>query len=111
MKRISQRLALSCFVMLLVGCAATEKKSDAPQPPRRVLFIGNSYTQFNGGIPNALNRLSKGDLDCTGSLAGGKSLAWHYNQGEALKVLRSERWDDVVLQDYSLQTLDKIDLF
>src|SRR3712207_6930805 len=23
----------------------------------------------------------------------------------------AERWDDVVLQDYSLQTLDKIDLF
>jgi hypothetical protein len=110
MKWISRRLVLCCFVGLLVGCTTT-KKSDAPQPPRRVLFIGNSYTAFNGTIPNALNRLSKGDLDCSGSLAGGKSLAWHYNQGEALKVLRSDRWDDVVLQDYSLQTLDKIDLF
>jgi hypothetical protein len=95
------------------GCASggSSQKSQAPQPPHRVLFIGNSYTFYNGGIPNALNKLSDGKLDCTPCVSGGKSLAWHWTQGEALKVLRSDRWDDVVLQDYSLQTLDKRDLF
>jgi hypothetical protein len=105
-------LLLCCLLIGLAGCASTTRQSN-PQPtrPRRVLFIGNSYTAFNGTIPNALNRLSKGALDCTGNVAGGKSLAWHYTQGNALQTLRAERWDDVVLQDYSLQTLDKPDLF
>ena len=105
-------LILLPLLILSPSCSSSSKQSQPPpKHPRRVLFIGNSYTFYNGGIPNALNRLSKGALDCTPSVSGGKSLAWHYNQGEALKVLRSERWDDIVLQDYSLQTLNKIDLF
>ncbi len=110
--RSLRTLLLCCLLIHLAGCASKATPSHPePQRPRRVLFIGNSYTAFNGGIPNALNRLSEGTLDCTGSVAGGKSLAWHYTQGKALEALRSDRWDDVVLQDYSLQTLDKIDLF
>src|SRR5687768_4584292 len=96
---------LICCGLLVCGTAcvssAKSKKASTPQPPRRVLFIGSSYTAFNGGIANALNHLSKGALDCTPCVAGGRSLAWHYTQGEAPKILRSEQWNDVVLQDYS----------
>ena len=106
-------LMLLCCGLLVLGsaCSSTAKSRAAEaQPPRRVLFIGNSYTFYNGGVPAALNWLSKGSLDCTPCVSGGKSLAWHYTQGEALKVLRSERWNDVVLQDYSLEALDKPEL-
>ena len=110
-RRFINRFIFCTALVLACGCTSSSKQTPAPQPPRRVLFIGNSYTFYSGGIPNALNKLSKGKLDCTPCVSGGKSLAWHYNQGEALKVLRSDRWDDVVLQDFSLQTLEKRDLF
>ena len=92
------------------GCSIAPM-DNAAAPPRRVLFVGNSYTFYNGGIPNALNKLSRGRLDCVPCVSGGKSLAWHYNQGNARQMIEAEKWDEVVLQDYSLQTLDKLDLF
>jgi len=105
-------LLRACIVGLvfLCSCAATPAKPVLPPRPQRVLFIGNSYTFFNGGVDNALNRLSKGDLVCSSETSGGKSLAWHYTQSDARQKIAASAWDFVVLQDYSLQPLDKPDM-
>jgi hypothetical protein len=104
-------ILLLAFLPAACSSSSTTKEADLPRTPRRVLFIGSSFTSANGGIPNALARLSKGKLDCTPNVSPGNSLAWHWTQGTARQVLRSERWDDVVLQDYSLQPLQKPDIF
>jgi hypothetical protein len=114
---MTYRSIINLFVLsllvLIPSCGSSSKPKDAdlPKTPRRVLFIGDSFTSYNGGIPNALNRLSKGKLDCTACAEDGKTLAWHWSQGSARKTLGSERWDDVVLQDYILQPIQKPDIF
>ncbi len=111
--RLIIRLSVLSLLTLIPSACSSNKPKDAdlPKTPRRVLFIGNSVTSDNGGIPNALNRLSKGKLDCTPCVEDAKTLAWHWSQGTARKVLRSERWDEVVLQDHSIQPLQKPDIF
>src|SRR6476620_8902216 len=101
--RHARPLLLLALTLLIPACASN-KRPATRAAPMKVLFIGNSYTNYNGGLPNALNRLSHGELDCTGCVAGGKSLAWHYNQGNAIQTINSRKWDAVVLQDYSTQT-------
>jgi hypothetical protein len=82
--------------------------------PRRVLFIGNSYTAANGGLDAALTSFASGH-PCSPGFAmetgrhspGGKKLHQHYAEattsGSALHGLLNDAlgWDIVVLQDQS----------
>ena len=92
----------------LLGC------TDTATWPKRVLFIGNSYTGYNGGLDSALGAFAEGHA-CSPGYAmvtkrhspGGKMLFHHYAQatteGSALHALLNEPagWDVVVLQDQS----------
>jgi hypothetical protein len=77
-------------------------------PPTRVLFIGNSYTFYNGGVDAVLQALAaaKGkNFECSSSVSGGKTLQWHWEEGDARAAIARGGWDYVVLQDYSTRPL------
>jgi hypothetical protein len=84
--------------LLLASLAAAE----APAPPRRVLFVGNSLTVAHDlpGLVAALSRV-RGDeppLEVAQIAFGNFSLADHWSRGEALRTIDSGGWDVVVLQ-------------
>ena len=70
------------------------------ESPKRVLFIGNSYT---GGIRGTLNAMLKHegiDAEVEYVTPGGKTLAWHW-ENDSQQRIRTGNWDVVVLQDQS----------
>jgi hypothetical protein len=78
--------------------------------PLRVLFIGNSYTYFNGGMGTLVQSLAaavKGGrpLEYVEVTKGGQTLEGHWNDGKALAQIRKGGWDFVVLQEHSLRPL------
>ena len=76
----------------------------APSLPTRVLFIGNSHTERNGGMDWQVGNLVAaedpprayyGERDT----ASGVTLEYHYHNG-APERIREGDWDVVVLQEY-----------
>ena len=72
----------------------------------RVLFIGNSFTFFNGGQAKLLRDLAAADKSARSVWSGmvalaGHSLENHWHNGRALRAIRSGNWDFVVLQERS----------
>lgn len=77
-----------------------------PEPPLRVLFIGNSYTYFNN-LPEIVGDFARlantsRELRIESVVRGGATLRDHWNDGAALARLRSGPWDFVVLQEQSM---------
>jgi hypothetical protein len=82
--------------LLTPGCAVTGNSS---LPAVRVLFIGNSFTFFNGGIDADLHGLAP--RTTVGSATqGGYSLTQHLADPATISKL-GEGWTFVVLQDQS----------
>jgi hypothetical protein len=80
--------------------------------PLRVLFIGNSYTFFNGGLGTAVKGLASAVKDgrpfeYVEVTKGGQTLEGHWNEGKALAAIRKGGWDFVVLQEHSLGAVDR----
>jgi hypothetical protein len=81
------------------------------EPPVRVLFIGNSYTFYNGGVDAVLQALTRAkgrNLECTASTSGGKTLEWHWEEGDARAAIARGGWDYVVLQEYSTRPIGDV---
>lgn len=77
----------------------------AATPPRRVLFIGNSYTYVNN-LPDMLRELAAArgiTLDVGMATTGGWKLSdhWTTQDSDAHRLLRDRKWDVVVLQEQS----------
>jgi hypothetical protein len=76
-----------------------------PRNPLRVLFIGNSYTFFHNSpeIFAELARAAAPDREVETKLIAspGATLISLWEAQEALKAIRSSKWDYVVLQDQS----------
>ena len=90
-----KKLILIAFVILSAFCFAQTKS---------ILFIGNSYTYYNGGVDVMLKNiaLAEGDTLYTESLtAGGASFSTFCNNPETFARIRSRAWDYVVLQEQS----------
>jgi hypothetical protein len=90
--------------------ATAAELAPAPKPrPVRILFVGNSYTFYNGGIPAVLTAMAKSrgrDVEAVPSVSGGKSLEWHWEEGTARHTIENGGpWDYVVLQDYSTRAI------
>ncbi|MBU4188929.1 MAG: hypothetical protein KKC41_08085 [Actinobacteria bacterium] len=80
--------------MLTSGCTG-----DSSVPPVKVLFIGNSYTAYNGGIDAALRGLAP--RISVGSVApGGYTLRQHLADPTTMDTL-DDGWDYIVLQEQS----------
>jgi hypothetical protein len=117
----SLRLCFVVFIFAVCTCLSgcgnqviSASSAPASQPADvRILLIGNSYTAFNGGLYRLLPEMARQQgrgVECVGSVSGGKSLEWHWNEGKALELIDQRGWDYVVLQDYSTQPLQKRDL-
>lgn len=99
-----RRAVLRTTVALLCLAVPVSLASCSRQPPdvpaARVLFIGNSFTANNGGIPAQLEGMAP-SLQSEGVLAGGATLQSHWLAGTALARIRGGPWDYVVLQEQS----------
>lgn len=79
-----------------------------------VLFIGNSYIYYNN-LAQMIGLISDSmdtKIICRKSTAGGASLSDHWNGLRGLKTiekLNERNYNIVVLQDYSLQAIEKPD--
>jgi hypothetical protein len=94
------RPLLKIFTLLVCTAAAAGAQS-ATVRPLRVLFIGNSLTQWND-LPAVVARLAMADgqpQPLTRMVAvGGFSLEDHWNKGDAQRAIGEGPWDFVVLQ-------------
>jgi hypothetical protein len=86
--------------------------SASAKKPLRVLFIGNSYTFFNGGLGTAVKALASAVKDgrpfeYVEVTKGGQTLEGHWNDGKALAAIRQGNWDFVVLQEHSLGAINR----
>ncbi|MBL8961247.1 MAG: MBL fold metallo-hydrolase, partial [Gemmatimonadetes bacterium] len=77
-----------------------------PEPPLRVLFIGNSYTYFNN-LPEIVADFARlantsREIRVESIVRGGATLRDHWDAGTALARLRATPWDFVVLQEQSM---------
>lgn len=73
------------------------------QNSRKVLFIGNSYTQYNN-LPNLVAQIatSMGDTLISSSITpGGQTLQGHSTDVATLNAIKQDQWDVVVLQEQS----------
>lgn len=99
---------IGCFLFLLhippLPCGHS-----ATAAPEEVLMIGNSLT-YTYNIPQILEDMASGSgkkLSITAHVAGGKSLAWHWNNKSgknpmtAPEAIAAKSWDLVILQEGS----------
>ena len=74
--------------------------------PKRVLFIGNSYT-FYWNLPQTVSAMARSqhiEITCRQSTGSGATLQEHWNSEKDLKtldILREGDFDAVVLQEHS----------
>lgn len=94
-RRLAATLALLSAACLQALAAAGEK-------PKRILFIGNSYT---GGTRPAFDQLVKALPDPKPTVAyrlhGGWLLEKHLADAKTIETIEKGRWDIVVLQEQS----------
>ncbi len=118
-RRFTLVATLGCLVGFLNSCgpavsnspcsgldAARARMASSPRPA--VLFIGNSYTF---GLPKAFARAAKArgrDVEVAQATRSGQSLAGHVSDPATLGILRSRRWDVVVLQEASRTPADPV---
>ena len=106
---VMRRSALIVLIILTTGPILLAKAPATQGKPMRVLFIGNSYTNYNGSIPKILKEMADDAgiaFEAEASLMGGKSLEWHFTEGKARAAIAKGGWDFVVLQDHSRQAID-----
>ena len=95
-------LILSSILIILASCSNENKPVEKKhtQALIHILFIGNSYTFYNGGVNKQLERLAS-SIETSMTAPGGFTLESHWNRGEAIKNIRKSKWGYVVLQEQS----------
>jgi len=83
------------FVLLALAVTAFSAET-----PLRILFLGNSYTYYNN-LPGLVEGMARRPVDVVSVTRGGATLEGLYIGVNALEVLRSSRWDLVVIQEHS----------
>ena len=97
------------FITLFISqCAVTTSGAQAKEPPlakdepKKILFVGNSYT---GGIRKTVTKLIKASPHSETQLSfinpGGKTLSFHLENKATVEKIRTGGFDFVVLQDQS----------
>jgi hypothetical protein len=83
--------------------AKLNMKGESSTVPRKILFIGNSFTARNN-LPDLITQLAAAHgkrIEHRLVSAGGASLRRHWNAGEALQAIEGGHFDHVVLQEQS----------
>lgn len=100
MKKFQFLQTLLFIFFLIVFANACSFSGNSNLPAKRVLFIGNSFTAFNGGIDKLLTGLAPNTF--TSSITpGGFTLQQHWETSDTLKQIQSGDWDIVILQEQS----------
>ena len=96
--------AMPCriLVVLMAALACAAPPSRADDGALRVLFIGNSLT-YQNDLPAMVEAIAAMDagaprISCQMVAYPDASLADHWARGDALRLLRGERWTHIVLQ-------------
>ena len=92
--------------IILLGCNSQSNKEVEIDTQENILFIGNSYTYRNAGVDRHLRRLTEGmdnlpSTFITRAAQGKYHLNTHWNDPETLEKLSTQKWDKVILQEYS----------
>ncbi|MBL0024808.1 MAG: hypothetical protein IPO98_07205 [Saprospiraceae bacterium] len=101
------------IILLWVFLIGAGIKSQSDQS-KKILFVGNSYTYF-WNLPQTVSAMSLKDsifLDTRQSTMGGVSLGQHWNAYKGLntrEIIEKNNYDIVILQDFSLQAIEKPD--
>jgi len=112
------------LILSVVAGAAMPVLGEAPKSPiaepakaalapvagkaTRVLFIGNSFTSYNGGLGSIVQSLAaKGGhkLEFVEVTKGGETLEGHWKTGKAQAAIQKGGWDYVVLQEQSVRPI------
>jgi len=81
----------------MAECTAAQPQSR----PKKILFVGNSYV---GGVKAAVRQLLRKEepgVEVAFVNPGGYQLIKHSQRPDTLNIIRSRKWDVVVLQDQS----------
>ncbi|HLA80245.1 MAG TPA: hypothetical protein VJP78_01260, partial [Thermoleophilia bacterium] len=92
-----------CAALLLVaacGPGVARRSTSVETPPARILFIGNSFTSFNGGIDKEVEGLAPSS-EARRITEDGYTLEDHWNDGAPARRIREGGWAFVVLQEQS----------
>jgi hypothetical protein len=97
-----------CASLLLAGCILAQPpclaQDSGEHRPLQVLFLGSSYTMYNGMVKmvQGLSRAAGVDRKaaCEQCIIGGASFQSHWDDPRSLKKLRDGDWDVVVLQGH-----------
>jgi hypothetical protein len=100
---------LGAGVLALAACAAPPTAVRLPDPPTRILWIGNSNTQFND-LPWMVRGMARAaglpDHEFAAAISAGASLQEHYEDGVIEHYIATAPWDVVILQQGASATPD-----
>lgn len=103
-RHASHQILLAAALLLICGAALPACGSHSAAPPTtpaaHILFIGNSYTYYNGGIDAMLHGLAP-SITTAAVTVGGYTLEKHWDSGQALAEINQGGWTFVVLQEQS----------
>ncbi len=88
------------FLILALILASCSSIGNPTLPSNKILFIGNSYTDFNKGLDYQLLKFAP-NSDAARISPGGYTLQNHWEDANTLEAIRSGEWDVVVLQEQS----------
>lgn len=85
---------------VLISCIGNAGSTSHQVLSKRILFIGNSYTDFNGGMDTYIMGLAP-NTNASRITPGGFTLENHWNNADTLDAIRTGGWEVVVLQEQS----------
>ncbi len=89
---------------ILTLCSLTLFVSNSFSQTKSILFLGNSYTYYNGGLPTMLKNIANSlgeTIEVESNALGGYTLENHSTNSTSLELIASRNWDYVVLQEQS----------
>jgi len=92
-----QALILFLIFLSVSSCTLT---GGPDIPSKKILFIGNSYTDFNNGLDYQILKFAPNSKAARIS-PGGYTLQNHWEDANTLDIIRSGEWDVIVLQEQS----------
>ena len=102
-------------IALLAFCSLQALAQDAA-PPKRILFVGNSFTYFYN-LPQVVAAMAASQgvsLETRQSTVGGSNLEQHWKEEKGTqtrRLLEEQRWDYVVFNNHSLSAIDHPESF
>lgn len=112
-KLIKMKFIKNLIILLFLIPITLSSQNDGT---KKVLLVGNSFTYF-WNMPQMVNAMAELDdypMEVRQSTVGGSTWEEHYNEKKGTitrKLLKSKKWDYVVLQDQSSSTIDNVDRF